>query len=92
MTSTQQELDTLTYASANATDRATMDAGCHFNYIAQQWVDGHDHAHFQDDASPLVFCGADAATCNGPASTDQTAQDTGSNGDSADADMWLVIP
>jgi len=42
-----------------------MAQGCHYDYIAQRWVDGHDHAHFTSDTGPLYFCGADWATCQG---------------------------
>jgi hypothetical protein len=55
--------DILTYGMADADDRAVMDTGCHYDYVAQAWRDGHDHAHFTSDDSPLVFCGADGATC-----------------------------
>lgn len=45
-----------------------FDQGCHYDYRAQVWRDGHDHAH--TDASgilPLLYCGADASTCLGVA-------------------------
>jgi hypothetical protein len=40
--------------------------GCHYDYRAQTWREGHDHAHV--DAAclyPPVYCGADVATCQG---------------------------
>jgi len=52
-----------------AEDDAEMTRGCHYNYGQQLWIDGHDHAHFHydpvtgSDDTPLVFCGADLATC-----------------------------
>lgn len=48
---------------ADGHDAEQMAQGCHYDYRAQQWRDGHDHAHFEDDDSPLMFCGADLATC-----------------------------
>lgn len=50
-------------------DREYMRQGCHFDYRAQVWREGHDHAHFWSvlnhvhDPGPLAFCGADLATC-----------------------------
>lgn len=57
--------DILTYDLATGADRELMGQGCHYDYKAQEWVDGHDHAHFEDDRSPLMFCGADLLTCQG---------------------------
>lgn len=40
--------------------------GCHYDYRAQSWRDGHDHAHV--DAAcmlPALYCGSDLATCQG---------------------------
>ena len=44
-------------------DDAEMARGTHYDYKAQRWVDGHDHAHIYSDDSPLIFCGADRETC-----------------------------
>jgi len=50
-------------------DRGELEAGCHYDYQRQAWVDGHDHAHMDpdhntaDDLAPLMFCGMDATTC-----------------------------
>ena len=44
-------------------DDEAMTTGHHFDYVAQAWVEGHDHAHFYADDAPLFFCGADAVTC-----------------------------
>ena len=47
------------------TDPTTADlaTGCHYDYVTQQWVDGHDHAHLTE--SGPQYCGADLATCQG---------------------------
>lgn len=57
--------DTMMAAHADATDAAAMLAGCHYDYVAQVWRDGNDHAHIvsNDAAAPLMFCGADSVTC-----------------------------
>lgn len=49
----------------NDHDRAALGRGCHFDYRAQVWKDGHDHAHRCADAPDvgLLYCGADLATC-----------------------------
>lgn len=57
--------DTMAVADATGADSELMADGCHFDYLAQVWVDGHDHAHFDGDTSPLRFCGADYASCAG---------------------------
>lgn len=61
--------DVILFASADATDAAAMREGCHFDYIAQTFVDGHDHAHYCTGAAnaslPLLFCGADTVSCLG---------------------------
>ena len=44
-------------------DEHAMAAGHHYDYVAQAWVEGHDHAHFYSDTGPLFFCGSDAVTC-----------------------------
>jgi hypothetical protein len=48
-------------------DDAAMSTGWHFDYVDQCWRNGHDHAHFATDTGPLLFCGADLATCQGVA-------------------------
>lgn len=59
--------DVLYVEHAGDIDLATMSEGCHYDYRQQTWRDGHDHAHFvsNDDAAPLLFCGADRVTCHG---------------------------
>lgn len=57
--------DTLTFEWADEADQAFMSIGSHYDYVAQRWVSGHDHAHFTSDSSPLLFCGADYVTCQG---------------------------
>ena len=65
--------EVIDYRYVSDDDRVAMDSGCHFDYVTQTWVDGHDHAHVYDDGtgnvddSPLVFCGADRETCEGGA-------------------------
>ena len=56
--------DILERECATGADAELMDQGTHYDYTTQRWVDGHDHAHYLDDTAPLVFCGADLATCN----------------------------
>lgn len=55
--------DILDRVNARDDDEYIMSRGCHYDYVAQCWVDGHDHAHLQSDDGPLLFCGADAVTC-----------------------------
>lgn len=57
--------DILTADNARGDDAALMAQGCHYDYVAQQWADGHDHAHCAsaDESLPLMFCGADLTTC-----------------------------
>ena len=59
--------DILEVDCAAGADLELMGEGCHYDYRAQVWVDGHDHAHFAtgDESLPLMFCGADLATCTG---------------------------
>lgn len=61
--------DVISYADADASDRAEMDKGSHYDYVTQCWVKGHDHAHYfiGDDVNdvPMIYCGADKATCYG---------------------------
>jgi len=52
----------LPHHGTDADDQA-MAAGHHYDYVAQAWVEGHDHAHFYSDTGPLFFCGSDAVTC-----------------------------
>lgn len=66
--------DVLKVEWADGADREAMRVGCHYDYRAQTWVDGHDHAHFDprhntdSDLGSLEFCGADYVTCQGVAS------------------------
>lgn len=61
--------DVLLVEDAGSVDQAAMADGCHFDYVNQEWADGHDHAHYASGASdqglPLLFCGADVWTCCG---------------------------
>jgi hypothetical protein len=59
--------DTLMATHADYLDTEPMSKGCHYDYQAQTWRDGHDHAHYvsNDDTAPLMFCGADFKTCQG---------------------------
>jgi len=43
---------------------ASTAEGHHYDYTAQKWQDGNDHAHLPtvDGLEPL-YCGADLATC-----------------------------
>lgn len=66
---TQTWDDVISYDDADATDRAEMDKGQHYDYVAQCWVKGNDHAHYYigNDVNdvPMVYCGADRMTCYG---------------------------
>lgn len=55
--------DILLYSEADQAERAEMNTGCHFDYKAQTYVDGHDHAHTDNTAAPLMFCGAAVESC-----------------------------
>jgi hypothetical protein len=57
--------DTMPYEWANGDDARAMGSGVHFDYGAQRWIPGHDHAHIvsNDASAPLLFCGADRVTC-----------------------------
>lgn len=60
--------DIITPAWAGPDDLALLQTGHHFDYKAQVYVDGHDHAHYSpelDGESELLFCGADIVTCWG---------------------------
>ena len=39
--------------------------GSHYDYRAQAWRDGHDHAHLTTTGSAPLYCGADLETCQG---------------------------
>ena len=64
-----EQWDVLVREDAASIDAAEMDIGWHYDYHEQRWIDGHDHAHFDesrnapDDFGPLRFCGADLRTC-----------------------------
>ena len=47
----------------SADDDAAMLRCASYDYKAQRWLDYSDHAHALDDSGPLMFCGADLATC-----------------------------
>jgi hypothetical protein len=55
--------DVLEIGCADGADLEAMSQGCHYDYQAQVWRDGHDHAHYLTEDGPLYFCGADLATC-----------------------------
>lgn len=57
--------DVLERRYAEGDDAAQMDAGCQYDYQAQEWRDGHDHAHCvsNDESLPLLFCGATVGSC-----------------------------
>jgi hypothetical protein len=59
--------DLLLPRDAEGADAMAMARGSHYDYRAQTWRDGHDHAHIvtNDDTAPLLFCGADVMTCVG---------------------------
>ena len=46
---------------ATEAQRAAMAQGSHYDYVVQEWRDGHDHYH--RDACGQWYCGADLATC-----------------------------
>lgn len=64
--------ETAIYAAPNilrpgdgsAEDDRAMRGGVHYDWQAKEWVEGHDHAHFEHDPGPLSFCGEDAVTCS----------------------------
>lgn len=60
---TAGEGDIIVPGDGTPADDVQMANGCHYDYRAQTWRDGHDHAHFVDDRGPLMFCGADLVTC-----------------------------
>jgi hypothetical protein len=57
--------DVLHFADASTPDAVVMSQGSHYDYRAQGWRLGHDHAHYLTDEGPLYFCGADYFTCSG---------------------------
>lgn len=60
--------------TTNPQHRAALAHGCHYDYAAQVWIDGHDHAHACTTAAGLglLFCGADLATCSGSVGQNRT--------------------
>ena len=61
----RSDWDTMRYGDGTDADATEMERGHHYDYQAPAWVEGHDHAHFENDTSPLFFCGADEITCLG---------------------------
>ena len=63
----RSDWDTMSRANARGADANEMDTGHHYDYKAQTWVQGHDHAHIRTagHSAPLMFCGADEITCLG---------------------------
>ena len=59
--------DIIEPVDAEGNDLAAMSRGYHYNYRTQEWVEGHDHAHYAtgDESLPLLFCGSDVTTCCG---------------------------
>jgi hypothetical protein len=55
--------DRMSLEDAEGDDRATMERTPSYDYRQQRWRDHSDHAHFETDTSPLMFCGADGVTC-----------------------------
>jgi hypothetical protein len=69
--------DILLATDAEDVDAISLGACPSYDYRAQSWRDGHDHAHIvsNDDTAPLLFCGADVTTCVGiERMTDPTAR------------------
>lgn len=56
----------LVETAATAEHLPLLTAGCHYDYRAQAWIDGHDHAHMcsAEAALGLLFCGAELVTCS----------------------------
>lgn len=48
---------------AEGDDRDAILACPAFNYTTQTWSESSDHAHYMADDGPLMFCGADLASC-----------------------------
>ena len=58
--------DVLEVENASRADRVRMAEGSHYDYGAQEWKDGHDHAHCRSFGhGRLLFCGSDRVTCYG---------------------------
>ena len=63
--------DILRVEHACGDDLATMKRTPRYDYRAQRWIEGADHAHYvgatlqEADTAPLLFCGADLETCEG---------------------------
>ena len=57
--------DVLERRYADGDDAVQMSKGHHYDYQAQQWVEGHDHAHCAsaDESLPLLYCGASIDSC-----------------------------
>lgn len=37
----------------DSADRAEMERGCHYDYQAQRWIDGNDHAHMSNSHNQI---------------------------------------
>jgi len=58
--------DILDRAHATGTDAGEMAQGSHYDYRAQRWNDGHDHAHTDSICmGPRIVGGRDTETCLG---------------------------
>lgn len=55
--------DILTPGNGTNKDDEAMSFTPSYDYVNQEWRHYSDHAHMWTDDSPLVFCGADEATC-----------------------------
>jgi len=42
-----------------------MDVTPRYDYAAQEWTEGYDHAHCRGDIDELLFCGALLDACPG---------------------------
>jgi hypothetical protein len=59
----RDDWDRMSLEDARGEDRALMERAPSYDYKRQTWRDYSDHAHFETDTSPLLFCGADGVTC-----------------------------
>lgn len=61
--------DVLEVEDAVGADLEAISHAVSFDYTAQVWRDGSDHAHFSsgDADLPLIYCGKDRETCYGGA-------------------------
>ena len=59
----------LIYANCRPEIQSYMRTGKHFDYVAQSWRKGQDHAH-TTESGILAYCGVDLVTCRGPLSAE----------------------